>query len=120
LRKGVIIDRPIAAAYQSWQGCNSDLADGSTDWVAISEEAEVVKRRRASVVRRSCRGGGVAIGDRDEKWREIEGRWKGEWSTGEGGRVYIVVQAARGRHTRMICAKPFSVIHRSPTQVQSL
>jgi hypothetical protein len=25
-------------------------------------------------------GGGVAIGDRDEKWREIEGRWKGEWS----------------------------------------
>src|SRR3984957_8646113 len=75
LRKGIIIDRPIAAACQSWQGYNSYLVDGSTDWVAISEEAGLVKRRRASVARRSCRGEGVTIGDRDEKWREIEGRW---------------------------------------------
>jgi hypothetical protein len=54
-------------------------------------------------------GGGVAIGDRDEKWREIEGRWKGEWSTGlysrsggEGG------PPCPSRH-----AKPSCLIHRS-------
>ena len=33
-------------------------------------------------------------------------------ATGEGG--YIVVQAARGRHSRKIGAKSFGVIHRSP------
>jgi hypothetical protein len=32
-------------------------------------------------------GGGVTIGDRDEKWREIEGRWKREWSTGREGSI---------------------------------
>jgi len=58
-----------------------DLADRSTDWVAIGEEAGAVKRRRVSVARRSCREGGIAIGDRDEKGREIEERWKREWST---------------------------------------
>jgi hypothetical protein len=67
MRKVVVTDHAIAATCQSWQGCNSDLADGSTDWVAIGEEAGVAKRRRASVTRRSCRGEGVAIGDRDEK-----------------------------------------------------
>jgi hypothetical protein len=36
-----------------------DLADGTTDWMAIGEEAGVVKRRRASVARRSCRGEGL-------------------------------------------------------------
>jgi hypothetical protein len=58
MRKVVVTDHAIAAARQSWQGCNSDLADGSTDWVAIGE-AGVVKRRRASVARRSCRGEGL-------------------------------------------------------------
>jgi hypothetical protein len=37
---------------------------------------------------------------------------------GEEGRIYIVVQAARGRHTQTIRAKPFRVIHRSQVYLQ--
>jgi hypothetical protein len=55
----MIIDHAIAAASRLWQGCNSDLADRSDDWVAIGEETEAVKRRRAWIARRSCRGEGL-------------------------------------------------------------
>jgi hypothetical protein len=53
----------------------------------MGEETGVVKRRRASVAAAAVLGRGVAIGDRDEKWREIEGRWKREWSTGREGSI---------------------------------
>jgi hypothetical protein len=93
----VIIDRPITAACQSWQGCNSDPADGSTDWEAISQEAGVVKQRRASVVRRSCKGEGLrsAIVMRNGGRLREDGRENGQRgerglysrSGGEGGAI---------------------------------
>jgi hypothetical protein len=76
-----------------------------------------VKQPRASVTWRSYAGEGVMIGDRDrdrdrdKKMREVEGRWKGEWSK----RVYIVVQAARRRPYPKRDAEPHAVIHRSQT-----
>jgi hypothetical protein len=39
---------------------------------------------------------------------------EGRMVNGRGGRVYIVVQAARRRHTRNGDAKPHAVIHGSP------
>jgi hypothetical protein len=86
MRKVVVTDHAIAAACQSWQGCNTDLADGSTDWVAIGEEAGVVKRHRASVARLSCREEGLrsAIMMRNGRRLREDERENGQRATGAG------------------------------------
>ena len=48
------------------------------------------------------------IGDHDEKWREIEGRWKREWSTGLRWGLYSRSGGQGGAPCPSRYAKPFA------------
>jgi hypothetical protein len=70
--------------------------------MAISEEAGVVKRRRTSVVRRSCKGEGLRSAIVMRNGGKIEGRWEGASSTGRedlysrlGGQGGAMCESAR-------------------------